>query len=59
MKTVRIGGASSYAMDSTASVAQLLRAEPCPQYLMFDFMSEGNIGAMAKARAADPAKGGY
>jgi hypothetical protein len=59
MKTVRIGGASSYAMDSTASVAQLLRAEPSPHYLMFDFMSEGNIGAMAKARAADPAKGGY
>jgi hypothetical protein len=56
-KTVRIGGASSYAVDSMTSVAQLLRAEPSPDYLMFDFMSEGNIGALAQARAANPESG--
>jgi len=58
MKTVRIGGASSFYTDSMAAVAQLLQAEPCPQYLMFDFMSEGTIGLLAKAVAADP-KSGY
>lgn len=58
MKTVRVAGASSFFTDSMGAVAQLLRAEPCPQYLMFDFMSEGTIGMLAKALAVDP-KGGY
>ena len=58
MKTVRIGGASSFYTDSMTSVAQLLAADPCPQYLMFDFMSEGTIGAMARSMATDP-DGGY
>ncbi|WP_157215422.1 acyclic terpene utilization AtuA family protein [Flavisphingomonas formosensis] len=58
MKTVRIGGASSYYTDSTTSVPQLLKADPCPHYLMFDFMSEGTIGSMARSMASDP-DGGY
>jgi hypothetical protein len=58
MRTVRIGGASAFYTDSMGAVAQLLRAAPCPHYLMFDFMSEGTIGMLAKALAADP-KGGY
>jgi len=58
MKKVRIGGASAYYADSMGAVAQLLRAAPCPDYLMFDFMSEGTIGMMAKSMAADP-EGGY
>ena len=56
MKTVRIGGASSYFTDSMTSVPQLLKADP--QYLMFDFMSEGTIGAMARSMASEP-DGGY
>ena len=59
MKTVRIGGASAFYTDSMSAVAQLLRAEPCPKYLMFDFMSEGTIGMMARSLAADPKNGGY
>jgi hypothetical protein len=58
LKTVRIGGASAYFSDSTMAVAQLLAADPPPQYLMFDFMSEGTIGMMARALAADP-NGGF
>jgi hypothetical protein len=58
VKTIRIGGASAYYADSMGAVAQLLRASPAPDYLMFDFMSEGTIGMMAKSMAADP-KGGY
>jgi hypothetical protein len=58
MKTIRIGGASSFYTDSMGAVAQLLRAAPCPHYLMFDFMSEGTIGMLAKGLAADP-NGGY
>ncbi|TZG29393.1 acyclic terpene utilization AtuA family protein [Sphingomonas montanisoli] len=57
-KTVRIGGASAFFSDSTLSVAQLLAADPAPQYLMFDFMSEGTIGMMARSLAVDP-DGGY
>jgi hypothetical protein len=59
MKTVRIGGASAFYTDSMSAVSQLLRAEPCPKYLMFDFMSEGTIGMMARSLAADPKGGGY
>ena len=57
-RTVRIGGASAYYSDSTTSVAQLLRSDPPPDYLIFDFMSEGTIGMMARAMANDP-EGGY
>jgi hypothetical protein len=58
MKTVRIGGASAFYSDSSFAVAQLLRADPCPQYLMFDFMSEGTIGMVARSLGSDP-NGGY
>ncbi len=53
-KTVRIGGASAFSFDSVSAAAQLLRAEPCPNYLMFDFMSEGTIGTLARAFQANP-----
>jgi len=56
-KTVRIGGASAFSSDSVSATAQLLRAEPRPQYLMYDFMSEGTIGALARAVQADPRAG--
>ncbi len=59
MKTVRIGGASAFYTDSVTAVGQLLRAEPCPRYLMFDFMSEGTIGMMARSLSADGKTGGY
>jgi len=58
MKKVRIGGASSHIVDSTLAVAQLLSAEPAPDYLMFDFLAEGSIGMLAEARRAS-ADGGY
>jgi hypothetical protein len=59
MKTVRIGGASAFYTDSILAVAQLLKADPCPDYLMFDFMSEGTMGMMARARNSNQRGGGY
>ena len=58
-KTVRIGAASAFITDSVSAVGQLLRAEPCPKYLMFDFMAEGTIGMMSRSVRADAKGGGY
>jgi hypothetical protein len=57
MKTVRIGGASSYYSDSTTAVSQLLAAQPPPDYLIFDFMAEGTIARTARERARNPEAG--
>lgn len=57
MKVVRIGGASAFMVDSITAAAQLLTADPVPDYLIFDFMAEGTIGMMARSRQAG--QGGY
>ncbi len=54
-KVVRIGGASAFRSDSATAVPQLLQAGV--DYLIFDNLAEGSIGAFGQMAARDPAGG--
>jgi hypothetical protein len=55
-KIVRIGGATAFRADSAMAVPQLLQAGV--DYLVFDNLAEGSIGAFGQMAARDPS-GGY
>ncbi|MBS0255297.1 MAG: DUF1446 domain-containing protein [Proteobacteria bacterium] len=52
---VRIGGGSAFFIDSAMAVPQLL-AEGV-DYILLDYLAEGAMGLLGRARAADPAAG--
>ena len=52
---VRIGGATAFRADSVMAVPQLLAAGV--DYLVFDNLAEGSIGAFGQMAARDPAGG--
>jgi hypothetical protein len=54
-KVVRIGGATAFRADSVTAVPQLLAAGV--DYLVFDNLAEGSIGAFGQMAARDPAGG--
>ncbi len=54
-KIVRIGGATAFRADSVMAVPQLLAAGV--DYLVFDNLAEGSIGAFGQMAARDPAGG--
>ena len=54
-KIVRIGGATAFRADSVMAVPQLLAAGV--DYLVFDNLAEGSIGAFGRMAARDPAGG--
>lgn len=55
MKTVRIGGGSAFFIDSAMAVPQLLRAGV--DYIILDYLAEGAMGLLGRARLADPKAG--
>ncbi len=55
-KIVRIGGATAFRADSAMAVPQLL-ASGNVDYLVFDNLAEGSIGAFGQMAAKDPAGG--
>jgi hypothetical protein len=55
-KIVRIGGASGAFVDSAIAVPQLL-AVPGMNYLIFDYLAEGSMGAFGRMQAMNPALG--
>jgi hypothetical protein len=55
-KVVRIGGATAFRFDSVTAVPQLLQGGV--DYLVFDNLAEGSIGAFGQMAAKDP-KGGF
>ena len=54
-KIVRIGGATAFRADSVMAVPQLLAG--AVDYLIFDNLAEGSIGAFGQMAAKDPAGG--
>lgn len=52
-RIVRIAGASSSMGDSAESVPQLLKGSN-PDYIIFDYLSEGQIGILSNMAEADP-----
>jgi hypothetical protein len=54
-KIVRIGGATAFRADSPMAVPQLIAAGV--DYLVFDNLAEGSIGAFGQMAARDPACG--
>ena len=54
-RIVRVGGATAFRADSTMSVPQLLAGGV--DYLIFDNLAEGSIGAFGQMAAKDPAGG--
>jgi hypothetical protein len=54
-KIVRIGGATAFRADSVMAVPQLLSAGV--DYLVFDNLAEGSMGAFGQAAARDPGGG--
>lgn len=55
MKTVRIGGGSAFFIDSAMAVPQLLKAGV--DYIILDYLAEGAMGLLGRARLADPKAG--
>lgn len=56
-KTIRIGGASAFLIDSALAVPQLLTGGAL-DYLIFDYLAEGSMGLLGRMQAMDP-KGGF
>ena len=54
-RIVRIGGATAFRADSAMSVSQLIAGGV--EYLVFDNLAEGSIGAFGQMAAKDPAGG--
>lgn len=54
-KIVRIGGGSAFFIDSAMAVPQLLRAGV--DYILLDYLAEGAMGLLGRARQADPNAG--
>lgn len=54
-KTVRIGGGAAFFIDSAMAVPQLLRAGV--DYILLDYLAEGAMGLLGRARMADPKAG--
>ena len=54
-RTVRIGGGTAFFIDSAIHVPQLLTANV--KYIILDYLAEGAMGLLGRARAADPASG--
>jgi hypothetical protein len=55
MKTVRIGGGSAFFIDSAMAVPQLLKAGV--DYIILDYLAEGAMGLLGRAKLADPKAG--
>jgi hypothetical protein len=55
MKTVRIGGGSAFFIDSAMAVPQLLGAGV--DYILLDYLAEGAMGLVGRARLADAQAG--
>lgn len=55
MKTIRIGGGSAFFIDSAMAVPQLLGAGV--DYILLDYLAEGAMGLVGRARLADPNAG--
>lgn len=55
-RIVRIGGGSAFFVDSALSVPQLLEAEV--DYIILDYLAEGTMGLLGRAKIADP-QGGF
>jgi len=55
-RIVRIGGASAHGWDSATAVPQLI-ARNAPDYLIFDYLSEGAMGQLAKLGEQGPDHG--
>ncbi len=55
MKTVRIGGGSAFFIDSAMAVPQLLKAGG--DYIILDYLAEGAMGLLGRAKLADPKAG--
>ncbi len=55
MKSVRIGGGSAFFIDSAMAVPQLLGAGV--DYILLDYLAEGAMGLVGRARRADPEAG--
>lgn len=55
MKTVRIGGGSAFFIDSAMAVPQLLKAGV--DYIILDYLAEGAMGLLGRAKVADPKAG--
>lgn len=55
MKSVRIGGGSAFFIDSAMAVPQLLGTGV--DYILLDYLAEGAMGLVGRARQADPGAG--
>ncbi|MEL6259011.1 MAG: acyclic terpene utilization AtuA family protein, partial [Pseudomonadota bacterium] len=55
-KCVKIGGAVGFWGESDAALPQFLRHDDI-DYIVFDYLAEITMSIMARAKAADPAKG--
>jgi hypothetical protein len=55
-RIIRIGGATGFRADSLTAVPRLLRGGNL-DYLIFDFLAEGSMGAFGQSAASDPAAG--
>ncbi len=55
MSAIRIGGGSAFFIDSALAVPQLLDAGV--DYIILDYLAEGAMGLLGRAKLADPAAG--